>query len=268
MSDGENRILDSIYVALDRGDASAALEIARSALAEDDDPVLHFLAGIALLELDRPEQAEVELRRAVELDAEDPEFRANLALALFASCHFDEAEREARCALEKDETLPDAHHSLALVLERFGRFDEADRAFRRAGELDPDAFRAPLRLSGRDFEAYVAAAADRLPESFRRQLDDVVVTVEPLPSRGLLLDDPVPLDPELFGLFVGVPLTARSSFSPGGELPPRILLFQRNLERCFPQRERLIDEITRTLYHELGHYLGMDEDELEESGMG
>ena len=263
----DDRLVDSIYDALESGDPTAALALAESGLARvADDPVLHFLAGVSLLELDRPEKAVAAFRQAVERDGEDPEFRANLALALYSCCEFDRAQAMASSALEKDPDFPDAHHVLGLALERADRADEADAAFREAAQLDAEAFPAPLRLTGEEFEALVAASSDRLPEAFRRHLDQVAVTVEPLPSTELLRDEPVPLDPGLLGLFVGVPLTERSSFTPGGELPPRILLFQRNLERCFPERERLTDEITRTLYHELGHYLGMEEQDLEDVG--
>ena len=48
-----------------------------------------------------------------------------------------------------------------------------------------------------------------------------------------------------------------------GELPPRILLFRRNLERFAAGEGDLREQIAITLYHELGHYLGMDEDDLE-----
>jgi predicted Zn-dependent protease with MMP-like domain len=64
----------------------------------------------------------------------------------------------------------------------------------------------------------------------------------------------------LLGLFVGVSLADRTAFSPGGELPARILLFQRNLERAFPAPELLTREIARTLHHARGHYLGLDEE--------
>jgi predicted Zn-dependent protease with MMP-like domain len=267
MSDPEDRTVDGIYDALDRGDPAAALELAGAALRDDGaDPVLHFLAGVALLELDRPDDAAAALGRAVELDPDDPEFRANLSLALFAGCRFDESSAEAEAALERDDSLPDAHFVAALNLERRGRTADADAAFARAAELDPDAFPAPLRLGRAEFERRLTDAEARLPEPFRSRLDEVVVTVEPLPSDELLRDEPVPLDPELFGLFVGVPLTERSTLDPGGELPARILLFQRNLERAFPAAEQLTAEIARTLYHELGHYLGMDEDDLDAAG--
>jgi predicted Zn-dependent protease with MMP-like domain len=54
----------------------------------------------------------------------------------------------------------------------------------------------------------------------------------------------------------------------GGELPPTIHLFRRNLERIATDADDLAEQITITLYHELGHYLGMEEDELEELDFG
>ncbi len=124
-----------------------------------------------------------------------------------------------------------------------------------------------MRLSEAAFEAVLHDARDYLDATFRKHLDDVAVTVEPLPSDEVLLETTPPMDPELLGLFVGVPLSDRTSFSPGGELPPRILLFKRNLERSFPGEDALKEEIARTLHHELGHYLGLDEDELDAIGL-
>ena len=51
---------------------------------------------------------------------------------------------------------------------------------------------------------------------------------------------------------------------PAGELPHQIVLFQRDLEDCCPDREELSLQISLTLIHEIGHYLGLDEDELQE----
>ena len=96
----------------------------------------------------------------------------------------------------------------------------------------------------------------------------MTLTVDDLPADSLLRAEQPPLDPELLGLFVGVPLSEQSSFSPGGELPPGILLFKRNLERLALQPAELIEEIAITVYHELGHYLGLDEQELEDLGFG
>ena len=256
-------VLESIYDALDRGEPEAALRQAREALdAEGDDPVLLFLAGTALQELDRPEEAAEAFGRAVEMDPEDAEFRASHALALFRACRFEEAAAQAREAVEADPRYAGAQHVLGLSLEREARFEEADAAFARAAELDSEGYARPERLSREAFEAQVAAAADLLPEDFRRHLGQVAVTVEPLPSEEVLRDGTPPLDPELLGLFVGVALPERSFQGPGGELPPRILLFQRNLERYALDAQDLLDELRRTLYHELAHYLGFDEEQM------
>ena len=92
----------------------------------------------------------------------------------------------------------------------------------------------------------------------------MAVTVEDLPSDAILQEDDPPFDPaDLLGLFVGVSRDRRSSLSPGGELPPRILLFKKNLERMALEVDELVEEIAVTLYHELGHFLGLDEEDLE-----
>jgi predicted Zn-dependent protease with MMP-like domain len=106
---------------------------------------------------------------------------------------------------------------------------------------------------------------DELPERFARHLEDVAVSVEDLPSEDVLQAEQPPLDPALLGLFVGTPRTEKSVFTEGG-LPPRILLFQRNLELNAVDEHELRDEIAITLRHELGHYLGLDEDEIERAG--
>jgi predicted Zn-dependent protease with MMP-like domain len=78
--------------------------------------------------------------------------------------------------------------------------------------------------------------------------------------------DPASTPPELLGLFVGAPNT-ESSADLNAELPPRIFLFQRNLERAAKDRAALREEIRVTLYHEIGHLLGFDEDGVAEMGL-
>ncbi len=262
--------LEAIYDALDRGDPSAAADLAREALdaEEVDDPVLRLLWGIALLELDRPEEAAGQLARAVELDPDDVEASANLALSLFRCCRFREAGDEARRALSLDAGMPDALVVHALVLERLGKLDEADALFAKAARLDPQRFPGPVRLGRPEFDAEVLRAGERLPRRFLSLLHEVAVTVEDVPSDEVLFESHPPLDPELLGLFVGVSLADRSHFESVGALPPRILLFKRNLERHAQDEIDLRDEIAVTLYHELGHYLGLDESELQEIQLG
>ncbi len=267
--DSDLQTVERIYDALESADPESALGLARTALATDsNDPVVRFLAGLACLDLDRTGDAVLEFGHAVKLDPDDVEFRSQLAYALFRSCQFDRARTEASRTLELDETIPDAHYTAGLLAERAGAFDEADSCFARATEIDAETFPRPLRLSDRVFDQALDGARGFLDETFRKHLSEVAVTVEALPADAVLLETSPPMDPELLGLFVGVPLSERSNFSPGGELPPRILVFKRNLERTFPDPDALREEIGRTLHHELGHYLGLDEDELDAIGLG
>ena len=260
--------VEAIYDALDEGHPERALDLARRAQdADKSDPVTRFLAGVALLELDRPEEAVVEFASAVEIDPDDAELQANHALALFRCCAFPEAHQAASRAVTTSDELPDAHYVLALTLERRGEYDQAEVHFGHAARLDPGAFPEPHRLGSKAFEERVERGAARLTEEFRRYLDEVAVTIEELPSDSILHEDDPPLDPELLGLFVGLPLSLKTHLSPGGELPPRILIFKRNLERIFPDADELTIQIARTLHHELGHYLGLSEDELAAIGL-
>lgn len=267
--DPDLQTVERIYDALEGGQPEDALRLARAALVDEpDDPVVRFLGGLACLDLDRAGEAVVELKHAVRLDPDDAEFRTQLGYALFRACRFDEAREETSRALELDDGAPDAHHTAGLLAERAGEFARADLCFERARAIDPVSFPLPARLTDEVFERTLDEARALLARTFRERLDEVTVTVCDLPADEVLFASAPALDPELLGLFVGVALPELSSFSPGGELPPQILLFKRNLERTFPEGEALRDEIVRTLHHELGHYLGLDEDELEAIDLG
>ncbi len=261
----DDRLVEEIYDALDAGDPDLALARAEIALERGgEDPVLRFLAGVALLESDDPAAAVAHLARAVELDPEDAEFRANLALALYRAGRFAEAGSHAEAAVAADAGLPDAHHVRGLLLEREGRLDEADAAFRRASRIDRERFPEPVRLGRAAFEREVVDAGELLPEEFQRHLAEVAVTVEDVPSDAVLFDGDPPLDPELLGLFVGTAIDERAHQGVLAGEPPRILLFRRNLERYAVDRKTLRHEIARTLYHELAHYLGFEEEDMAE----
>ena len=91
--------------------------------------------------------------------------------------------------------------------------------------------------------------------------------IDAMPSGWMFeAGDPASTPPELLGLFVGAPNTEASA-DENAELPPRIFLFQRNLERAAKDRAALREEIRVTLYHEIGHLLGFDEEGVAEMGL-
>jgi predicted Zn-dependent protease with MMP-like domain len=104
------------------------------------------------------------------------------------------------------------------------------------------------------FEDHVRAALDELPPNLASALTNVAVIVE----------DENPEDPDLFGLYHGVPLPERGDMA--GMPPDTISIYRIPLEDSFPDPEELREEIRITVLHELAHYFGLDEDRLAELG--
>jgi predicted Zn-dependent protease with MMP-like domain len=113
------------------------------------------------------------------------------------------------------------------------------------------------------FEHLVAEALGDIPGRFRRAMQNIAIVVEDEPSRELLREMEIDPPDTLFGLYQGVPLTERH-WGYGNALPDRILLFQGPHEREAADRDELIVSIAETLIHEIGHYFGMSEDQIEE----
>ena len=104
------------------------------------------------------------------------------------------------------------------------------------------------------FDDHVRAALDSLPGRIASALDNVAVVVA----------DEHPDDPDLYGLYEGVPLPERGDMA--GALPDTITIFRRPLEEDFDDPRELEHEIRVTVLHELGHYFGLDEDRLGQLG--
>lgn len=104
------------------------------------------------------------------------------------------------------------------------------------------------------FEDHVRAALDSLPPNIAAALKNIAVVVE----------DENPEDPDLFGLYHGVPLPERGNDV--GLLPDKISVYRIPLEDAFPDPDELREEIRITVLHELAHYFGLDEDRITELG--
>lgn len=215
------------------------------------------------------ELAEAALARAVSEGATDhdrrwPMARGELALQRW---RLDDAEREFRALLARARRA-DACSGLAVVRELQGDLDEADRLFAEASRLEPDVYPPALRIDADEFAAVVDEAILDLPPEFQALLEESEVVVAPAPTLELVVPGAeAETPPELLGLFCGASRLDRSAELPGEE-PSVIFLFQRNLERACGDLDELRDQIRITLYHELGHLLGFDEDGVHELGLG
>jgi predicted Zn-dependent protease with MMP-like domain len=106
------------------------------------------------------------------------------------------------------------------------------------------------------FEEHVDRAVESLPAELRQAMSNVEIVVEEENAE----------DPDLFGLYLGIPLTERDT-GYSGALPDKIAIYRRPLVEEFgDDPEVLEDEIRITVLHEIAHHFGIDEDRLTELG--
>jgi predicted Zn-dependent protease with MMP-like domain len=114
-----------------------------------------------------------------------------------------------------------------------------------------------------DFDQYVAGALASIPRRFRDAMQNIAIVVEDEPAPDLLEEMDIEPPDTLLGLYQGIPLTERS-WGGGNQLPDRILIFKGPHERAAEDEEDLAVAIAETLIHEIGHYFGMSEEEIED----
>jgi predicted Zn-dependent protease with MMP-like domain len=157
----------------------------------------------------------------------------------------------------------DAHYDLGRIAEQQGDRATLVKHFLRVRALDAEHDRdAGLGLPEHfDFIDRVARETlDALPAPFAARLSHVPVLIERRPARALVEDG---FDPRSFGLFEGPTEAMRDIPS-----PTRIVLFACNLLAEFPDADTLAHQVELTLLHEIGHFFGLDEAELEDLGLG
>jgi predicted Zn-dependent protease with MMP-like domain len=116
------------------------------------------------------------------------------------------------------------------------------------------------------FQTLVVQALDDIPAPFSDYLENVQVVVEDEPSEETLRD--MGMDPRrdtLFGLYEGVPVTERG-FDDALALPDRITIYFRPLVREFRTPGAIRREIRKTVIHELGHFFGLEDHDIEAEG--
>ena len=121
--------------------------------------------------------------------------------------------------------------------------DAALRPARMVVEVEPERF-----------EEMVAAALDSLPDELGQLMRNVAVTVEH--GAG---------PPGLLGLYEGVPLTSRTT-GYAGVLPDRITIYQRAICAICSTEDEVVEQVRRTVIHEVGHHFGIGDERLGELG--
>jgi predicted Zn-dependent protease with MMP-like domain len=116
-------------------------------------------------------------------------------------------------------------------------------------------------VSPEEFTRLALAAYDRIPEEFRTRMQNIALIVDPEPSAQQLASARVPRGATLFGLYEGRPLTVRSVFD-SFAMPDRITIFQGPHERAAHSPHQLVKMVEETIWHEVAHYFGMNEQQV------
>ncbi len=124
------------------------------------------------------------------------------------------------------------------------------------------------RVSTEEFDGIVLDALEQLALEFyeRLQSENVDIVVEAEPTSFKLVELGLRPDETLYGLSEGVSLVDGGSHS--ASLPSKITIYQRPIEDAVSSYDDLREEVRKTVWHEVGHFLGFDEEEVAEMGLG
>jgi predicted Zn-dependent protease with MMP-like domain len=269
LPDAEDLLLDEAETALDQGDPQRALTLCDGLLRSAPQHAgALFVRGDALRAMARLEEAAVAYRAAAVAEPEHASSWASLALTVFELLRFDEAQRASARALRADPASAEAWWVRALLAEWRGDMRARERALAHARWLDPGQYPIPVELSAEEIEDVVSTAVEELHPDIQEYLANVAILLEDMPSESILRSFDPPASPlDLLGFFGGHPVGERGGDDPWSQLPPTIYLFRRNLERHAVDRDNLIEELRITVFHEVGHFLGLDEDDLGARGL-
>jgi predicted Zn-dependent protease with MMP-like domain len=119
----------------------------------------------------------------------------------------------------------------------------------------------PPRLSHAEFERLVEKAIAELPEEFKARIENVVIAIEDEPTDEDYELTDTPDNEELFGIYRG-PMRTEMTWDMLPGLPPQVVVFRGPILRNTDTSREAVREIKDTIIHELGHYFGLEDDEM------
>ena len=120
-------------------------------------------------------------------------------------------------------------------------------------------------MQKRKFEEVVRKAIDEIPNEFLTIMENVDVQVRPRPTKRQLSGADLEGDETLLGLYVGIPITDRSDYNM--VLPDVITIFQGPIEEICETDAEVQEEVRKTIVHEVAHYFGITDSELQDWGV-
>lgn len=257
--------------AYDRKDA-AALATQRTAIVMLPDGGVGAVEFLALdwrlkwLEGRRDEALAV-AKRIVAEHPEDADGILELAQILNDLERGEEAVKVLASGVQQSPEDADLWFELGYAAERLEKWDLRKRAFHEVWRIEHQ-HEPPQRLFLPDqaFVAAVEATLERLPPGVRQVLGNVAVMVEDYPDEWVVEEGVA--DPRIMGLFDGPTRASEGAAFATSEGPARIYIYRWNIERACRSAEEVEQQVETTVLHEVGHYLGLDEDDLQARGLG
>ena len=115
------------------------------------------------------------------------------------------------------------------------------------------------------FEELVRSALDNIPQGIREQLENIDIIVEDVPKPDQLGGVKIDNENLLLGLYEGIPITLRDDYSM--VLPDKITLFKEEIEKICDTEEDIVEEIQKTVIHEVAHHFGINDATLDTLGI-
>jgi predicted Zn-dependent protease with MMP-like domain/Tfp pilus assembly protein PilF len=246
--------------------ALALAERATAVSSEDDERAdAALLAAEALLALDRPDDARSALALLDGLRLHEAAIHTRAGQLYLDLGEPARAEAHLEAAIAADPDYADAHHTLGMLCELRGDLDGMRRAWLTTRRLDLQAPSPAWHVGEREFERIAEEAFDRLPDDVKVRLVNVPILISDYPSVEVIAEGN---DPRMLGMFTGVPLSEKSNVGNGQPQPDCCFLYQRNIEHHCNAAGDVEHEIHVTLWHETAHFFGLEDDDLDELGLG
>lgn len=115
-------------------------------------------------------------------------------------------------------------------------------------------------ITDEQFEEFVVAGIDSIPERFAREIDNVVIVVEDSPSAEQRQELGLRQHSYLYGLYQGIPKTKRWSYNMA--LPDKITIFKNEILKSAQTPEQIKELVMNTVWHELGHHFGLNDEQI------
>lgn len=192
----------------------------------------------------------------------DPSFHVRAADLLQELGILDDAEKHYRHALALDSQSADALHGLGVLHAIRGEYDDMLDAWLATRALDLKEPPPPWALTEDELSSIAEAAFAEIPAEIREKLANLPIIVTDYPAEALIREG---IDPRTLGLITGVPYAQQFTEQTSLDC---VQLYQKNIERIATTREEVAAEIRITVLHETAHYFGLDDDDLDDIGLG